>query len=251
MYNYLIRVQYVGTRFLGFQRQSNHPIGEKTVQSEIERAMKMVLKKELNTYGAARTDTGVNALNQYLNFYSEDAIDVVWLKNKLNNLLFDEGLFIRDITEVDLSFHARKSAKGKIYAYITSEDYESSLFLMPYVYLFREDLDFRLLKTACNGLMGKHDFSMFANNDRKQSDRNNICELFDVSYIERSPFLILYFYGDRFLYHMVRRMVYYILKGAQGYIDKKILQNPFGYDKVPFTRQVLPPEPLFLVNVIY
>jgi len=50
---------------------------------------------------------------------------------------------------------------------------------------------------------------------------------------------------------MVRRMVYYILKGAQGYIDKKILQDPFSYDKVPFTRQVLPPEPLFLVKVIY
>jgi len=53
------------------------------VQSEIEKAMKMVLKKEVNTYGAARTDTGVNALNQYLNFYSEDVIDTVWLKINL------------------------------------------------------------------------------------------------------------------------------------------------------------------------
>lgn len=251
MHNYLIRIQFVGTNFAGFQKQSNHPKDEKTVQGEIEKVLKKVLQKEVNTYGAARTDAGVNALNHYLNFYFDEEIDTDWLKRKMNNLLFDEKILVKEIKEVDLSFHARKSAKGKIYAYIVSQDIESSLFLMPFVYIYKEPLDFDLLKLAMDGLKGKHDFSMFANFDKSQPDRNNICELFDVGFIQKGSFQIFYFYGDRFLYHMVRRVVYYLLKGAQGYIDKEILKDPFLHKNVPFTRQVLPPEPLFLVNVIY
>lgn len=251
MHNYLIRIQYVGRFFAGFQKQSNHPKNELTVQGELEKALKLVLRASINTYGAARTDAGVNALNQYLNFYLEEAIDPEWLKRKLNNLLFEKGMLIKEIREVDLSFHARKSAKGKIYAYIVSNDLEASLFLMPYVYIYKEPLDYELLNLALSSLKGRHNFSMFANIDKSQPDRNEICELFETGFIERGPFIILYFYGDRFLYHMVRRMVYYILKGAQGYIDRKILEKPFSYEEVPFTRQVLPPEPLFLVNVVY
>ncbi|PIP49664.1 MAG: hypothetical protein COX13_02715, partial [Caldiserica bacterium CG23_combo_of_CG06-09_8_20_14_all_35_60] len=62
---------------------------------------------------------------------------------------------------------------------------------------------------------------------------------------------ILYFYADRFLYHMVRRMVYYVLKAGQGKISRGILEDPFRASEIPYTRQVLPGEPLFLVDVIY
>ncbi|BAL81235.1 tRNA pseudouridine synthase A [Caldisericum exile] len=252
MHNYLMRVQYIGKNFAGFQKQSNHPQDEKTVQGEIEKVLKTVLRAPVNTYGAARTDAGVNALNQYLNFYYDDLIDYYWLKNKMNHLLFDEGIFVKEVREVPITFHARKSAKSKIYAYLVSSDLENSMFLMPYVYIYKEPLDMNMLKIALDGLKGKHDFSIFANVDKSQKDRNNICELFDTGYIERGSLTILYFHGDRFLYHMVRRMVYYVLKGAQGYIDTRILLDPFSFGKkVPFTRQVLPPEPLFLVNVIY
>lgn len=252
MHNYLIRIQYVGRNFAGFQKQSNHPKEEKTVQGEIEQVLKKVLRAEINTYGAARTDAGVNALNQYLNFYFSEELDCEWLKNKINHLLFEQGIFVKDIKEVPETFHARKSAKSKIYAYVVSQDLEKAMFLMPYVYIYKEPIDFNMLKIALDGLKGKHDFSIFANNDKTQKDRNNICELFDTGYILKDSFILLYFHGDRFLYHMVRRMVYYVLKGAQGYIDTRILIDPFSFGKkVPFTRQVLPPEPLFLVNVIY
>lgn len=251
MHNYLIRIQFVGRFFAGFQKQSNHPKSEKTVQGEIEKALKKVLQKEVVTYGAARTDAGVNALNHYLNFYFQDSLDTLWLSRKLNSILFDEGIFVKGIEEVPLTFHARKSAMAKIYAYILSSDLESSLFLLPYVYIYKEPLDFDLLRLAMDGLKGKHDFSLFANLDRSQPERNNVCEMFDVNYIQKGNLLIFYLYGDRFLYRMVRRVVYYLLKGAQGYIDKEILKNPFASEHVPFTRQVLPPEPLFLVNVIY
>jgi|YelNatPaOPRAMG01_1025707.scaffolds.fasta_scaffold63293_1 tRNA pseudouridine38-40 synthase len=252
MHNYLLRIQYIGRNFSGFQKQSNHPEDEKTVQGEIEKVLRTVLREQVNTYGAARTDAGVNALNQYLNFYYSESVDPDWLKNKMNHLLFDKGIFVKEVKEVPETFHARKSAKSKVYAYIVSSDLEKSMFLMPYVYIYREPIDMNMLKIALDGLKGKHDFSIFANFDKSKKDRNNICEIFDTGFIVKDSIIILYFHGDRFLYHMVRRMVYYVLKGAQGYIDTRILLNPFAFgNKVPFTRQVLPPEPLFLVNVIY
>jgi len=245
--NYLIRIQYTGQYFYGFQKQQ----GLITVQGCIEDALSLVLRSSINTFGSSRTDRGVNALNQYINFYFENELDTQYLKMKLNGLLFEKGIAVKEITKVDKLFHARKSSKGKIYAYIISNSSEKAMFLFPYVYLYKEDIDRELLGKTLEGLKGKHDFSIFANRDRAQPERYNICEIFDLGVLDKKDYLVLYFYGDRFLYHMVRRMVYYILKASSGHIPEEVIINPFSQKKVPYTRQVLPPGPLFLVDVVY
>jgi tRNA pseudouridine38-40 synthase len=247
MKNYLLRIEYIGSAFFGFQKQ----LGLDTVEDTLEEALVTIIRKPIKTFGSARTDRGVNALNQYVNFYFDGDLNTLYLMRKLNSILFKIGIIVKEIQEVDIAFHARKSAKGKIYSYIVSENREESLFLRPYVYVYNEPADFKLMQLALDGLKGKHDFTSFANIDRTQKKRNNICEIFDAGAIQKAPFTIFYFYGDRFLYHMVRRMVYYVLKGAQGHIPEEKLRNPFAFEDLPFTRQVLPPEPLFLLDVVY
>ncbi|MGB9695252.1 MAG: tRNA pseudouridine(38-40) synthase TruA [Caldisericaceae bacterium] len=247
MKNYLLKIQYIGSNFYGFQKQ----VGIQTVQGTLEEALELVLRKTVHTFGSARTDRGVNALNQYVNFYFDGELDTRHIFRKLNAILFKTGITLKEIKEVDIAFHSRKSSKGKLYAYSISDDKEKSLFLRPYVYVYSESLDLELMKVALQGLKGRHDFTLFANIDRTLKNRNNICEIFDAGIIQKPPLTILYFYGDRFLYHMVRRMVYYVLKGAQGHIPEEKMKNPFSFPDLPYTRQVLPPEPLFLVDVIY
>lgn len=247
MRNYLMRIQYIGRGFYGFQKQ----VGIPTVQDTLEETLGIVLRKPVKTFGSARTDRGVNAINQYVNFYFDGELDTKHLSIKLNVTLSKTGIMIKEIREVDIMFHSRKDAKGKLYAYSVSEDKEKSLFLRPYVYVYNEPADFGLMKIALQGLDGKHDFALFANTDRTQKNRNSICEIFDAGIIQKPPVTIIYFYGDRFLYHMVRRMVFYVLKGAQGHIPEEKMKNPFSFPDIPYTRQVLPPEPLFLVDVIY
>ncbi len=247
MKNYLLIIQYIGSGFFGFQKQSGIP----TVQNSLEGALNTFLRKSIKVFGSSRTDRGVNALNQYVNFYFDEELNEVTLQRKLNSLLFKTGIYVKEIRSVDLAFHARKSAKGKIYSYIISENRENALFMRPYVYVYSEAVDFSLMQAALNGLKGKHDFSIFANIDRTLKNRNNICELLSAGIIQKPPATIIYFQGDRFLYHMVRRMVYYVLKAGQGKISRVILEDPFGASEVPYTRQVLPGEPLFLVDVIY
>ncbi len=247
MNNYLLRIQYVGSHFYGFQKQNGIP----TVQGAIEEALLRTLRVSVSTIGAARTDKGVNAINQYMNFYLQDEIDVEILRERLNSLLFFQKIFVKEGRPVDLSFHSRKSAKGKIYAYILSDNPQATMFISPYVYIYHGGIDFGLVEKAFGGLKGKHDFTFFSNRDRSRPDRNNFCEIFDAGFLNKDAITIFYFYADRFLYHMVRRMVYYVLKSAQGKVPEKVLANPFGASEIPYARQVLPGEPLFLVDVVY
>ena len=246
MNNYVIRLQYIGRNFFGFQKQST----AKTVQGELEKALSTILQTNIKTNGAARTDRGVNAINQYINFYHSEEINLYKLKRKLNSMLFPSGIFIKDIFKTDLLFHPRRNVKGKVYAYIVSGDREHTMFLMPNVYFYNGSFSEELLKLAIDGLKGEHDFSLFANKDRSLPLRNNVCNLFDVGVLKRKYVQIFYFYGNRFLYHMVRRLVYYLIKSATGCIETDILRSPFVAG-TPYTRQVLPPEPLFLVDVFY
>jgi len=247
MKNFLLRVQYIGKNFYGFQKQR----GLLTVQGLIEESLQKVLRKPVLTYGSARTDRGVNALNQYISFYFPEELNTSNIKHKLNSVLLKSDVFVKEIREVDLKFHARKSSQGKIYAYLLSNNPEYALFLKPYVYFYNLPLQFELMRMSLTGLKGRHDFTVFSNRNRSRQERDNVCEIFDAGFIKKDSVIILYFYADRFLYHMVRRMVYYVLKSAQGKIPEKILKDPFGASEIPYTRQVLPGEPLFLVDIVY
>ncbi|NIA10779.1 MAG: hypothetical protein GWP10_13890, partial [Nitrospiraceae bacterium] len=246
MKNYVLRIQYTGKNFYGFQKQSTVP----TLQGEMENALSLVLQAPIKTNGAARTDRGVNAINQYVSFYFERDIDLQRTKHKINSILFRSGIFVKDFFETNLLFHPRKNVRGKVYAYILSEEREKAMFLMPYVYFYNGKIDRDLFNLAIAGLKGEHNFSIFANMDRSHLSKNNICNMFDIGLIEKSFVKILYFYGNRFLYHMVRRIVYYLIKASTGEIKEEFLKMPFSLD-TPYTRQVLPPEPLFLVDVFY
>ncbi len=247
MRNYVLRMGYIGRNFYGFQKQRDLP----TIQGSIEEALTRILRVPTSVNGASRTDRGVNAFNQHVNFYFDGEIDLGKLKKKLNSLLAKRGILIKEAQEVDMKFHSRKSAEGKVYAYILSSCRERDFFLSPYVYFHHSELDKDLLALAMKGLKGEHDFSVFANIDKSIPHRNNVCNLFEVGFIEKNGALVFYFFGNRFLYHMVRRMVYYLIKAGEGAIKKDYLEAPFRVNGLPYTRQVLPPEPLFLVNVIY
>ncbi len=246
MRNYVLRVRYLGDKLYGFQKQATVP----TVQGEIEKALSLILRKSIRTNGAARTDRGVNALNQYVNFYFDEKLDTERLRRKLNSMLFNKWIYIKDFFETDLLFHPRKNVRGKIYSYILSDNRENAMFLLPRVYFYNGKTDFNLLKKAMDSLRGEHDFVNFANKDRSQPLKNTVCTIYDIGVIKKGSVQILYFYGNRFLYHMVRRLVYFLIKAGTGNVKKDFLENPF-LENAPFTRQVLPPEPLFLVDVYY
>ena len=115
MFNYLIKIEYDGTNFVGWQSQKNGS----SVQDNLDKALKKVLKTEIKTIGSGRTDKGVHALSQYANFKSIKKINEkkTFLKS-VNFFLRKKFISILDIKTKSEDFHARFSAKLRTYEYV-------------------------------------------------------------------------------------------------------------------------------------
>ena len=103
MRNIKLTMEYVGTNFCGFQKQPDVP----TIQGELEKALKILLKEEVKTIGAARTDAGVHALCQVVNFQTSSLILLSRLKGSLNGLL-PTDITITKAEDASSHFHARR-----------------------------------------------------------------------------------------------------------------------------------------------
>ena len=114
MINYLIEIEYEGTNFVGWQSQKNG----KSVQDTIENVLKKIFKDKVRIIGAGRTDKGVHAFSQYANFKVKKKIkDKKKFLNSVNFFLKRELISILDIKKKPENFHARYSAKLRIYDY--------------------------------------------------------------------------------------------------------------------------------------
>ena len=101
MYNYLIKIEYDGTNFVGWQSQKNG----KSIQDIIERALKKVLKKKIKITGAGRTDKGVHAYSQFANFKVKNKIEnkIIFL-NSINFFLKKNLISILDLKKKKFIF---------------------------------------------------------------------------------------------------------------------------------------------------
>ena len=115
MFNYLIKIEYVGTNFVGWQSQKNG----KSIQDSVEKAITRVLKSQIRVIGSGRTDKGVHALSQYANFKSKIKINEKKIFiNSANFFLKKKCISILDIKTKKKDFHARFSAKLRTYEYL-------------------------------------------------------------------------------------------------------------------------------------
>ena len=115
MFNYLIKIEYDGTNFVGWQSQKNG----KSIQDSIEKVLKKVLGTKIKIIGAGRTDKGVHAYSQVANFKLKKKIDnkKIFL-DSINFFLKDKLISILDLKKQKKDFHARFSAKLRTYEYL-------------------------------------------------------------------------------------------------------------------------------------
>lgn len=240
-------LQYDGTHFCGWQRQNNGP----TIQSTLEEQMQIVLQHKVSLCGSGRTDAGVHALAQIAHFDFEKKIDPYVFLHRLNSLL-PKAVRATQLEECDQDFHARYSAKKKIYRYFISTTPVASPFSSPYRLHVRTVLDREAIDRACPILIGTHDFAAFANqtHDDRQGG-STVRTLYNVSRIEDDEGFYLEYEGNGFLYKMVRNLTGALLALGGGQLDikgLKALLNDKDRTKAP---AAAPPHPLFLTSVIY
>jgi tRNA pseudouridine38-40 synthase len=203
--NIVLTIAYDGSDYLGWQKTSFGASVEATLTSTIEQ----ILQHKVKLQAASRTDKGVHATGQVVNFFSQkQALDLKKLQHSLNQLLPDD-IAVLDLTQAeDQEFHPTLSAKGKEYHY--------HLALGPYLlpqlrkthWHLAYPIDTDLLREACSYFIGKRDFKTFCNQRKDLRYEDTIRTLFDIK-IEESAHntLRIVLIGDHFLYKMARNIV--------------------------------------------
>ena len=202
MINYLIEIEYEGPNFVGWQSQKNG----KSVQDTIENVLKRIFKNKVRIIGAGRTDKGVHALSQYANFKVKKKIeDKNKFLNSVNYFLKKKLISILDIKKKPDNFHARYSAKLRIYDYFIINRQGSLTINKNRAWHVKKKINLNLIKKGAKLLEGTHDFSTFrsanctANSPIKKMEKIKIKKTkntIKISFISKS-----------FLQNQVRSMV--------------------------------------------
>jgi tRNA pseudouridine38-40 synthase len=194
-------IEYDGRALHGWQRQPNGA----TVQQHLEEALAKLLTHEVQVTGASRTDAGVHARGQVASFRTERAIPLHGIRRALNSLL-PEVIAIRDVDEVDESFHPRFSATGKHYRYTLLLARDRSPRWRDRAWHHPQRIDLAALREAAAHMIGEHDFAAFraagcaAKTTVRRIDSIEVTEAPEQT-------LIIDVRGNAFLRNMVRIVV--------------------------------------------
>ncbi len=194
----VLKIEYDGTGFLGWQLQ---PEG-RTVQGVLEAAIQKILQAGIRATAAGRTDAGVHATGQIVHFRTDSDMVVDRLKKGLNGVLPPDVRVLEAAQATD-DFHARFSAVGRRYVYRITRD--ASAMRRHFAWHVAYPLDVGAMRRACAPLAGRHDFTSFC--QAASTADGTVCEVRELDWIEEGDELQLHIEANRFLHHMVRTIV--------------------------------------------
>lgn len=212
--NILLTLAYEGTEYCGFQRQ--RPGRRSSVQARLEEALEGLLGHNVRVAGAGRTDAGVHAEKQVVTFNATTRIPLDRFPYAVNRLL-PPDIVVTEAREVEVGFHARFSARSKVYRYTLWRAPFPSPFWRRYAWHWPGQLDVRAMASGAVAMTGRRDFSALAGSGRPVKDA--VRTVFRCDLEEREPFLILRVEADGFLYKMVRTMVGTLIEVGRGRWD--------------------------------
>lgn len=212
MRNICLTLSYDGTEYHGWQRQPNARTLEETFAGAVEK----ILDHEVKICAGARTDSGVHAMGQVVNFRTDKGLDRQSLTRGLNSLLPGD-IRVLGASDGDEAFHARYSAKSKTYVYCILNRPCNSPFLARYVLHFPHRLDVGQMKSALEFIRGEHDFSAFKKKDEVY--RSTVREVRRAALAAKGEMVYVIVEATGFLRYMMRNIVGTLIEVGQGRMD--------------------------------
>jgi len=219
--NIVCGIEYDGTDYHGFQRQSGDH--GPTVQGAIEIAIARISAEKSVLYGAGRTDAGVHASGQVVNFHTSSRLGPqVWVRAL--NAVLPNDIAVRWAKEAPERFHARFSALSRSYRYSIWNDAAPAALRARYSYHRPQALSVDSMHKACQLLLGRKDFGAFGHspdetNARKPGPHHCIGTMLEASFTRHNALVYCDFTADAFLTGMVRRIVGTLLLVGQNRMD--------------------------------
>jgi len=249
--NLKIALAYDGTDFHGWQMQPGRP----TIQSVLADSIGRVTGEKVVPQGSGRTDAGVHALAQAASCVIESPIPASNLMTALNDIL-PASIRVSCVEEVAVDFHARYSARSKVYQYRIFRGEVCPPHLARYVYHHPYPLDEPAMMEAAQAVRGEHDFTSFAAVDPEKGAPERDDEV-SVRTITRSDWervgdeLVYTVEGDGFLHHMVRNLVGTFLLVGKGTLQPQDIARILGAKSRSAAGATAPARGLWLVSVQY
>ena len=248
MNNYSAAVEYDGTCYKGFQAQ---PGNVRTIQGELLKALNTVMSGAgLDEFSyAGRTDAGVHAKHQVINFKTDKELDLYRFKWKLNCVLPDD-IVIKEINKVREEFDSRRDAKLRQYSYYLVNNNYQSAFLKRYSILVSGDLDLELMREAAHRFVGVKDFASFCSDNFALAF--TVREIYSFNIKKYSGGLVVFkISANAYLYNMVRIIVGTVIEIGMGKRSIESIEEAFKARRRTYAGKIVPAKGLFLTNVIY
>lgn len=200
--NYKLIVAYKGTEYKGWQKTS---LGN-SIEQMLEKSIFQILRKQVQLQAASRTDAGVHAEGQVVNFLTDTPLsDLRRFLYGLNGTL-PQDIRVLSIEPMPLQFHPTIDASCKHYTYWICNNEVQVPFYRQLSWHFPYPLDIPLMEKEARHLLGTHDFSSFCN-ERSLWTRSPVCTIDAINIIlHEGDRLSICFKGDHFLYKMVRNL---------------------------------------------
>lgn len=242
--NYRLLIQYDGTRYAGWQRQT---LTKETVQGKIEDVLGRMTGEKVEIIGAGRTDAGVHARGQVANVHLAKEMKTKELRDYLNHYL-PEDICVMEVSEVSDRFHSRLNAGTKTYQYRISTDKIKNVFERKYIYELNEELDVKKMREAATYLTGTHDFQGYCARKMKKSTVRRIDA---IEFHEPDGELQIFYRGNGFLYHMVRILTGTLIEVGKGERSPESVTEALRTGERAKAGYTAPAKGLCLVRVEY
>ena len=210
MRNVKLIIAYDGSEFHGWQRQTEDI---STVQQTIEYALAHVVNHPVTLRGSGRTDTGVHALGQVANFFTDSSIPTDRLAHAVNARL-PRSIRIHKSHDVPENFDAITSARSKLYRYQVYNHQQLPPSSEKYCYHFYHSCELVPMQQASASLIGEHDFASFAGSGQQR--QSTVRTLLRCQVYQQYHWLYFDMEATGFLYHMVRNLVGTLLEIGRG-----------------------------------
>lgn len=243
--NFKLVLEYDGANYHGWQRQT----GALTIQEVLESRLEIMLGAPVGVRASGRTDAGVHARAQVVNFYGNTRLSPGEIQRGLNSLL-PPDIVVLESEEVQDSFHARFSAVSKVYEYRILNRPHPSALERRYSWHIRQPLDVGPMRECLEMLIGHHDFSAFMASGSSVKSTERSMYKADVQVLDRER-LLFAFEANGFLRHMVRNLVGTLVDVGKGRIDPLEFHNILMSRERSRAGMTAPAHGLYLVAVNY
>ncbi len=246
MFRYQIIIEYVGTGFRGWQVQQKG----KTIQGLIQEKISKLLKEKILLFGSGRTDAGVHAVGQSAHF---DCKNRIKQSNKfiqsINYFLNNEGITIIKLKKRNNNFHARFSAKMRIYNYVIINRLSEPVFEKNRAWHIKKELNLDLMKKGAKKLIGTKDFSTFRSSSCRAKSPIKTMKLVKIKKLKNK--IDIEFRSQSFLQQQVRSMVGCLKYLGENKWSLKKFEKILKSKKRILCAPPAPAEGLFLSRVVY